>query len=186
MVIYKVFDTDYTFIKDTLYNDQKIALEIKLDRNKIIVFETYCNSDKSQFLTKEELSFNRSIRKEKNIFLLKIDEYFIVDEIIVNMLKDHSIIQSNFKLDDEINDNHFMRGIYNTKVLMRIVPLFSMYLIPSWVSFQKLMIKRLLALYLIYCHQRFISPAFPPVIHKLAFHLFLNHDLKFSLNFKTL
>ncbi len=64
------------------------------------------------FLTKEELSFNnKGVLEKKKIFSYsKIDEYFIVDEIfIVDMLKDHStLVQfSNFKLDDEINDNLF-------------------------------------------------------------------------------
>ena len=107
-------DYDYTFIKDTLYNDQMASLleikpraEIKSSYSKHIAIV-----DKSQFLTKEELSFNnKGVLEKKKIFSYsKIDEYFIVDEIfIVDMLKDHStLVQfSNFKLDDEINNNLF-------------------------------------------------------------------------------
>lgn len=111
----RVFDEyDYSFIKDTLYKDQKASLleikpraKIKSSYSKHIAIV-----DKSQFLIQEELSYNNEgvLEKKKIFSYSKIDEYFIVDEIfIVDILKDHStLVQfSNIKLDDKINDNLF-------------------------------------------------------------------------------
>ena len=107
-------DYNYTLMKDTVYNDQEAyLLEIKpKEKLKSSYSKHITIVDKSQLLTKEELSFNKKgILEKKKIFSYsKIDDYFIIVKIfVIDIQKDHSTLVefSNIKLDDMLNDKLF-------------------------------------------------------------------------------
>ena len=107
-------DYNYTLMKDTVYNDQEAyLLEIKPKAKLKSSYSKHITIvDKSQLLTKEELSFNKKgILEKKKIFSYsKIDDYFIIVKIfVIDIQKDHSTLVefSNIKLDDMLNDKLF-------------------------------------------------------------------------------
>ena len=107
-------DYNYTLMKDTMYNDQEAyLLEIKPKAKLKSSYSKHITIvDKSQLLTKEELSYNKKgILEKKKIFSYsKIDDYFIIVKIfVIDIQKDHSTLVefSNIKLDDMLNDKLF-------------------------------------------------------------------------------